>query len=355
MRDWCRRGAKRVLLGSSAVALAGCQFLFPTPIELDADSRPSGVARALGDAFLAGESFRAEVYLDGVVAGVGELSVGARCTIDGRPILPVATKGRSAGIIKVFQSASSDVVTLMDAETSLPVEAHWDMTLGERRQVIDQLFSESMFRYRQDRETADKPKRTSFGESKLPVDDVPHDAHTSLGFLRRWQPPAGTRGHLYVVYGRYTWRADLTYRGEELVETPLGKQRASRLDGLATKLLGKGLKPSQLTPRRPFSMWISDDERRIPLRVLVETALAKVTIDIVGYDRSAAIAEAAPVPCVRTVDAKGVEAGLAKKRKREESRKKKEEEERAAGVEPETDDEREEREDREAVEKLLGR
>src|SRR5690606_20276086 len=118
--------------------------------------------------------------------------------------------------------------------------------------------------FKQVRHLPEKPARTTFGEIRMPVDDVPHDGHTSLGYLRHWTPEPGSRGHIYAVYGRSVWRADLTFRGVETVTTPLGTARASRIDGVATKLLGKALRPSAATPRRPFTMWISDDERRVP-------------------------------------------------------------------------------------------
>ena len=354
-----RARAATVALAASAVASSGCQFLFPTPIEgQEVDTRPSGAVRTLGDGFLPGERFRAEVLLDGVVAGTGEIRVGARCSIDGRTALPVVSTGRSAGIVKMFQSARSDVRTLVDAETNTPIEAAWDMKLGARGQVLDQLFGEGSYRFKQTREVPDKPAKTSYGELRLPFDGTPHDGHTSLGHLRHWKPDPGARGHIYAIYGRYVWRADLTYRGVETVTTPLGTQRASRIDGLATKLLGKDLKPSALTPHRPFTMWISDDERRVPLRVLVETALAKVTLEVVGYERDAAVAEAPIVPCEPRVDAKPIEKGVAAKKQREEARLEKKREQAAARgevEETETEDEREEREDREAVEKLLGK
>ncbi len=364
--------ASRAALAGAAIWLAGCQLLFPTPIEGDADTRPSGAVRALGNAYLPGEHLKAEVYLDGVVAGVGDLRAGARCLADGRSVVPVVSTGRSAGLIKMFQSASSDVRTLVDAETSTPIEAAWDAKLGARRQTIDQLFGESSFRFKQTREIPEKPTRTSFGDLALPFDGTPHDGHTSLGYLRRWTPEPGARGHIYAVYGRYVWRADVTHRGQETITTPLGTQRAARLDGVATKLMGKNLKPSSLTPLRPFTIWIGDDERRVPLRILVETSLAKISIDVVEYDVDASVAQAPLRECEPRVDAKAVDRGVAARKQREEQRRRKRADQAAQAAqaaqadpaepvtrgedgEPETEDEKEEREDREALDRLLRR
>jgi hypothetical protein len=345
----------------TASSATGCQFLFPTPLDQEADTRPSGAVHAIGDGFLPGEQLKTEITLDGVVAGVGELKVGPRCLLPGgRKALPVTTTGRSAGIVKMLQASTSEVTTLVDAETSRPLEGTWDIRLGEKRTVIDEVFGESTFRFKQQREAPEKPKRTSFGETAVPIDDVPHDAHTSIGFLRRWHPEPGTRGNVYAVYGRYVWRADVTFRGPDTITTALGESRAVRIDGVATKLLGKQLRPSALTPRRPFSMWISDDERHVPLRVLVETQLAKVSLDVVGYDRDPAAAEAPLVPCAMRVDDKEIKAGL-EKRKKKAKEKAKENDPDAKIEEPkgenpnEDEDEKDEREDREALEKLIKR
>jgi Protein of unknown function (DUF3108) len=344
-----------VLTASSAT---GCQFLFPTPLDQEADTRPSGAVHVVGDGFLPGERLKTEITLDGVVAGVGELKVGARCLLPGgRTALPVTTTGRSAGIVKMLQSSTSEVTTLVDGETSRPIEGTWDVRLGQKRTVIDEVFGEGTFRFKQLREAPEKPSRTSFGATNVPTEDVPHDAHTSMGFLRHWHPEPGARGNVYAVYGRYVWRADVTFRGPETITTALGETRAVRIDGVATKLLGKQLRPSTLTPRRPFSMWISDDSRRVPLRVLVETALAKVSLDVVGYERDPAVSEAAAVPCVTRVDAKAIQAGIDKRRKKAKAQDDPDAKiEEPKGENPnEDDDEKDEREDREALEKLLKR
>lgn len=359
--------SRRVLawkLGATAVAAmasSGCQFLFPTPLDLEADTRPSGAAHALGDGFLPGEHLSTEITLDGVVAGVGELRVGARCTRpDGRLAVPVVTSGRSAGLVKMLSASTSEVFSLVDAETSLPIEGSWNMLIGDKRTVIEESYGESSFRFRQLREQPDKPRRTNFGESQVPIDGIPHDGHTSVGFLRHWHPEPGARGNIYAVYGRYIWRADLTFRGGEVVTTPLGESPALRIDGVATKLLGKQLRPSSLTPRRPFSLWVSDDERHIPLRVLVEIPLAKVSLDVVGYDVDAKLAAASPGPCPDRVDEKVIAQGIAKKKKKEDddarartaTDPKNDAKENGA---PEDDDEKDEREDKENLEKLIKR
>jgi len=357
----CELRWKLAAAAVAATALSGCQFLFPTPLDLEADTRPSGAAHALGDGFLPGEHLSTEITLDGVVAGVGELKVGARCTRpDGRLAVPVLTIGRSAGLVKMLSASTSEVFSLVDAETSLPIEGSWNLLIGEKRTIIEESYGESSFRFRQLREQPDKPRRTNFGESTVPIDGIPHDGHTSVGFLRHWHPEPGARGNIYAVYGRYIWRADLTFRGSEVVTTPLGEAPALRIDGVATKLLGKQLRPSSLTPRRPFSLWVSDDERHIPLRVLVETPLAKVSIDVVGYDVDGVIAKAAPAPCTDRVDEKVIAQGLAKKKKKEEDDDKsgaaaEPKDDAKAGSPAEDDDDKDEREDKENLEKLMKR
>jgi hypothetical protein len=102
---------------------------------------------------------------------------------------------------------------------------------------------------------------------------------------------------------------------------------------------------------------VTADERRVPLRVLIETSLAKVSMDITSYDVDAALADAPVVDCAPRVDAKEVLRGIAARKKKAEDRRKTRQEETSVGEdgEPETEDEREEREDREALEKLLRR
>jgi len=99
----------------------------------------------------------------------------------------------------------------------------------------------------------------------------------------------------------------MTFVGPETLTTARGEEKALRIDATGQKLVADahGFQPSSLTPKRSFTMWISDDDRHTPLRVLLETEFAKVTVELTSY-RIEAPPPPAPSSCQPIFDADAV-------------------------------------------------
>lgn len=275
----------RTVAIASLLLGTGCQFLFPTPIERElsiASADTSKTVRAVGAPFTAGEVMVAEVYLDDVLAGRGEIRARAQCDVEGKPALLVETSAESVGVAKLVEDVRSETRVAIELDTGLPLVSFSDLESGDKRAVYDTVFSPGKYAYRQTRYDGDKPPKVSRRTFALPIEQVPHDIHSTLGHLRNWRPKPGTAGFLYAIYGRSPWHLEVSFVGEETVETARGAVSASRIDGIATRLVGKDLKPSDKYPPRSFTMWFADDAERTPLRILVESPLAKVTIELVS-------------------------------------------------------------------------
>jgi hypothetical protein len=276
-----RRGVAPALV-AAALPLGGCQFFFPTPIELSADaSTPAQVVRSVGVGFLEGERFDSAIKLDDLKIATGSFEVLGRCLADGKPVFDVSTRVASTGILTVFQSGKSETRGLVDVDGSSPVESHWDVLIGERRTVLDADFARGSFRYHQKRylPEEDKPKE-SRRQIVAPIEQVPHDGHSVLGYLRSWEPPDGTRGFVYALMGRNLWKADLHFVGREPLGTAKGLVLSRRIEGVARRVSERNFEPLKASAPRPFTLWISDDQARLPLRILLETEVAKVTVEL---------------------------------------------------------------------------
>jgi hypothetical protein len=102
---------------------------------------------------------------------------------------------------------------------------------------------------------------------QLAVPSPVHDAHTALGLLRSWSGSEGEPQHFMLVVGRNLWRAEVVLRGTEEVETTHGDRRAIRIDGVAQRV-----RPTmELDDKKlkDFAIWLSDDEDRVPLRMVL--------------------------------------------------------------------------------------
>jgi hypothetical protein len=80
------------------------------------------------------------------------------------------------------------------------------------------------------------------------------------------------------------WRVDLTYPGRDTVGTKQGNREAARLDGIAYRVNPDRTLDETRPPRR-FSVWLSDDADRVPLRVTATTELGDIEINLAEYQR----------------------------------------------------------------------
>jgi hypothetical protein len=120
---------------------------------------------------------------------------------------------------------------------------------------------------------------------KLPETGV-YDPLGVLLVMRAWRAPVGTRTEFYTLGGQRLWRTELTALGAEELRTPLGKTMATKLSGVSTRLHASGQVDASKPPRR-FTVWVSDDERRIPVKIRAHTELGDLDVTATSYDAPA--------------------------------------------------------------------
>ncbi len=229
--------------------------------------------------YTAGEALAFEVRLAGVLAGEAQLAVGAPGLDGGRPAIPVTSTIRSAGPFALIREVRDDVTSIIDLERMRPIRTTSDVVFGARRFHAETAFSDHGARI--ELTPAGESTRTlvyDFGEA------VVHDAHSAMALIRTWTAEPGERIGLWVIGGRRIWRTEVWSVGPEVIGTRLGNQHALRLDGTSQRTRAD-LTPEPNKPPRAFSVWLSDDADRVPLRFLARTELGEITIDLVAYER----------------------------------------------------------------------
>jgi hypothetical protein len=111
-----------------------------------------------------------------------------------------------------------------------------------------------------------------------------HDAHSAMAQLRGWRAAPGTTRSVFVVGGRRLWRVDVTYVGEDTIGSALGNRRAVHFTGESYRTK-RDLSPESPKPSRTFSVWLSDDADRVPLKVTAATELGDIVMDLTEYSR----------------------------------------------------------------------
>jgi hypothetical protein len=78
------------------------------------------------------------------------------------------------------------------------------------------------------------------------------------------------------------WRVQLTVGKREPVMTALGEFATVRFDGSGVRLLRDGTEDPE-SDRRKFSLWVSDDADRVPVRLVAHTDYGDIRMDLVDY------------------------------------------------------------------------
>jgi hypothetical protein len=108
------------------------------------------------------------------------------------------------------------------------------------------------------------------------------DYNAFLVALRSWEGPPGSAVTVEVLRSRYLWHVEMKIAGKENMVTELGELPALRFDGHTYKLDRKGMRFPD-SDERDFSVWISDDDGRVPLKVVAKTDYGDINMEIVDY------------------------------------------------------------------------
>jgi len=226
-----------------------------------------------------GESMTFTVAVGGVPCGEAALAVGAPGEVDGVRAIVVTSRVASAGAARLVRVIEDDLTSTIDLVSGLPRAITADVVFGTRRYHADGVFGGAVVDLAWHRNDGNlHHTRYDFGN----VDA--HDAHTAMAALRTWDGSAGDRRRLYVIGGRRIWRTDVTWTGRETIGTRLGNLTAVRLDGVSLRVTADLSLDANVEPRT-FTVWLSDDADRVPLRVVAHTELGDVTIELTGYER----------------------------------------------------------------------
>jgi hypothetical protein len=221
-----------------------------------------------------------EVSIGGVTAGEAALAVGAPGETDGRRLIAVRSRVATVGAAALFRRVVDEATTVLDMESGRAVQLDTDVEYGDNRYAATARFAGGLVDVEWWRKGSENKGSVHFDFK----DQVPHDAHSAMAEIREWRAPIGARRTVWVIGGRRLWRTDLTVGPKETIGTKLGNRPAFRLDGTAYRARGD-LRVDATKKARKFTVWVSDDADRVPLKVRASTELGDVTIDLVDYAR----------------------------------------------------------------------
>lgn len=243
------------------------------------DDDPQDVA-APGFGLHPGEAMTFEVSLGGVIAGEAALAVGQPGEVDGKQAIVITSRVASAGAFRWIKVVEDNLTTTIDMDTGLPLTHVADTQFGEKRYHADNTFDGAQVDL--DWNKGDRNQRHTHYDFR---DVVAHDAHTAMASMRTWEGADGEVRRLYLVGGRRIWQTDVTWAGRETIATSMGNQATVRLEGVSTRVTPRLKVQDAKKPPRTFTVWMTDDGDRAPVRVVAHTELGDVVIELTSYAR----------------------------------------------------------------------
>ena len=229
-----------------AFVATGCAANFAESLELDADAGDVN-AKLASSHGVEGEQIEYEMKLAGLTVGRFQIAVGNRGVIDGRQAVIVRSSANLAGAGTLLGEMSWDLTTTIDIESGYAIEQTESVAI-------------------------DSALRTGHQESKKKwsIDEHRHNAHSAAGVLRGWFTAPGANDAVEVSLFESLVPVTIADAARESVDD----RPAVRYDGM-------------LRSKHAFSVWVSDDTSRVPLRLRAGSKIGNVEVDLVDYSAPA--------------------------------------------------------------------
>ncbi len=228
-----------------------------------------------------GEHMTYRLALQGVELAVYDLGVGEQTQVAGKPAILVQSHAKTVGLgalVKVDDYFSSYV----DVATGRPL-----------RWTCDEYSSDGKHKEKTDADLAGRTGDTvpiTFHLDDDPPQPEPQkvsqpdvwDLNAFVVAIRSWEGPPGTAVTLEVLRSRYLWHVETKIHGKEKLVTELGELPALRFDADLYKLDRSDVRDKG-SDQRHFSIWVSDDDGRVPLKIVARTDYGDIEMKIVDY------------------------------------------------------------------------
>ncbi len=260
----------------TSLALAACGgVLGPAADGVDPDD---ALPVAGGVVARAGEAMTYRVELHGIDVAEFMVTVGAETTLDGAPALPVSARVVSSPLLTMFHPVDDTLSTWIDPVTGRALAFEAVELASSRSTEVEH----TRVRYAPGRFAVAVERAGRHLDEEQVVRHDTFDVPSMLMLLRGWHGAPGDRMVVDVMRSRTAWRLGVEIGGADTVETVLGAMAAVRFEGASVRMRRDGA-DDPASERRAFTLWISDDVDRVPLRLRAHTDYGDVEMALVEY------------------------------------------------------------------------
>jgi hypothetical protein len=274
------RGARRRLALACALASAcGGASAKPDPLRAAAGRSP-GPLQVTESFWVPGEIMRWRVTVHGFEAANMVLVVGEPGVVHERRSIIVRSRASTAGVVRLLKEVTEEVTTCINLEGATPSYRQSIEKEGKRQVTVDARFRDSHIDYVSS--SRGQPGRQWCKQT--PAGEPIHDSMSILGLLRAWTPAEGARARYYALLDMELGLHTATFRRYETVRTALGAILALRFDVEVRAVTTDGQVGDKLRDQA-YTVWISNDVHRRPLRMVVPHRLGRMKLEMIDYER----------------------------------------------------------------------
>lgn len=264
-RDWALISTLLLSLGCGAGTAIHAESPDPEGRLL---TPPSGAAHLVDTS----EVLRAEVEVFGLQIGTLQ---SALCPPTAQALGTMETSVTSAPIVNVIRRTSGEAKTEFSELSPAPRASEYNFRDGDLLRHYRVEYGAGNYQYAYD----NGGPQTLTGRNDVPEGASPHDLHSAMLLLRAWRPRLDEAAYFYVVLGRKLWRVDVRAVGPQVIKTQGSPRLTHRVDGVAVRLQ----QSPEVGPRR-FSVWLSEDAERVPVRMVADASFGELTMTLTDRD-----------------------------------------------------------------------
>ncbi len=214
------------------------------------------------------------------VSAEAVMAVGKPGVLHGKRVIIVRSRVKAGGLIVAMGgNATQEFLThISTKDSNVTYRLFKADMMGKSETIETRFFEGGYWRIRRRRGRAYRRKKT------IPAGEVAYDVQAILGVLRGWNPKLGSYAYFNALTENTYCRHTVRFSEKVSMQTRMGRSRAIRIDGRVRRLR-RNLTVDKNDKGRPYTLWVSDDAERRPLRIAIQMKRAKVQFEIVGYKR----------------------------------------------------------------------
>src|SRR5262245_6470354 len=199
-----------------------------------------------------------------VTAGTATVSVKEKKPSYNSVAYYVVAEGRPTSLLSKLYTLYYKADTLIDVYSLLPQRGSLYVEEGKRHRMKTTTFDQATRKAKYEVQTA------THVEKDLSLPGFTQDALSALFVLRSIPMKAGDKFNMPVTDAGDVYKVQMQVAAVESVKTPLGTMNALKIIPVITAAKGE--------PPRGLAIWISDDARRLPLKIEAQLAVGKFVV-----------------------------------------------------------------------------